>query len=157
MTEGKAMTVPPRGPLTIRNRESGIEVTLPALEDGVSYEEAQRAGAFLRRAGFTDLPVRKLGKLLERMPEAELTLFAALMALMTRNPSGEQVGTRRRVLEACGYFAKLDSAAYRPMILSELYQRQLYRGAEPASEAGATAASYEYQDRNAVWTAGPPA
>jgi len=145
MSEGKAMTVPPRGPLTIRNRESGIEVTLPPLEDGVSCEEAQRAGDFLRRAGFTDLQVRKLGKLLERMPEAELTLFCALMALLTRNPSGEQVGTRRRVLEACGYFAKIDSAAYRPMILSELYQRQLFREAEPKGEAGMMAASYDYR------------
>ena len=153
----KTMTVPPRGALTIRNRESGVEVTLPPLEEGVSYEEAQRAGDFLRRAGFTDLPVRKLGKLLERMPEAELALFAALLALLTRNPSGDQVGTRRRVLEACGYLSKLDSAAYRPMVLYELYQRQLYREAEPKGEAAMMAASYDYQDRNAVWTADSPA
>jgi hypothetical protein len=153
MSEVKPMTVPPRGPLTIRNRDTGLVVVLPPIADGVSRDDARQAGDFARRAGFTDLPARKLEKLLVRMPGAELALFAELLALHSASPSGDQVGTRRRVLEACGHMSKLDSAAYRPMILNELYTRQTFREGEPEGEI---AIGYDLQDRNGAWVADPP-
>lgn len=144
------MTVPPRGPKVIRNKETGMAITLPPVAAGVPFAEARASGDFLRGAGFNRLNEREAAAVLDAMPTTEIEIASGLLGLLESNPTEAQHATRKRLFSLCFRLHNIDSAAYRHLVLETLSSRQIYLEGEPS---GNDAATYNRTNERCAWQA----
>lgn len=144
------MTVPQRGPKVIRNKETGMAITLPPVTAGVPFEEANASGTFRRGAGFNRLNEREAAAVLDAMPTTEIEIASGLLGLLESNPTEAQHATRKRLLSLCFRLHNIDSAAYRHLVLEALSSRQIDLERDPS---GSDAAKYNRTNERCAWQA----